>query len=72
MLYNIVPVPFHSASVYSSINYAGHVTPLFPQKLALTSLTSLLVGIVRLQTKAMELLFIESIISITATYHLVL
>jgi hypothetical protein len=72
MLYNTVPVPFHSTSVFYSINYADHMTPLFLQELALTLLTSLLVDIVCLRTKAMELLFTESIISITVTYHLVL
>ena len=38
------------------IRYADHVTPLYPQKLALTSPTGggRSVGIVRLQTKATE------------------
>jgi len=38
------------------IRYADHVTPLYPQKLALTSLTGggRSVGIVRSRTKATE------------------
>jgi len=45
--------------------YADHVTPLYPQKLALTSPTGggRSVGIVRVRTKATE--FLEIVISVT-------
>ena len=44
------------------IRCADHVTPLYPQKLALTSLTGggRSVGIVRLRTKATEFFFIST------------
>jgi len=43
--------------------YADHVTPLYPQKLALTSPTGggRSVGIVRSRTKATEFSFLENI-----------
>jgi len=51
---------------------ADHVTPLYPQKLALTSPTGggLSVGIVRVRTKATELLLINYSIAYGALYNL--
>jgi hypothetical protein len=51
----VVPVK-KSENTAVEIRHAGHLTPLYPQKLALTSPTSggLSVGIVRSRTKATE------------------
>ena len=54
------------------IRCAGHVTPLYPQKLALTSPTGggRSVGIVRLRTKATEFFFLVHLVGfIIRMYH---